>query len=162
MIFGVVGTHEARMDRLVRTLDGWAATHPDETVVLQAGSAAGEVRHATAVAYASEEQIQQWLNEADLVVTHGGPSLLLALVDRGKRPIVMPRERRYGEHVDDHQVAFARFLAGRHLIVLVRTPAELLRALEHPEAAQGDATPLPPVDLPATIAKFEKLVGGLF
>lgn len=162
MIFGVVGTHEARMDRLVLTLDSWAATHSDEVVVIQAGTAARLVKHAQAVPYASEDQIQRWLEEAAVVVTHGGPSLLLALVDRGRHPIVMPRERRYGEHVDDHQVAFAEFLVARHLIVLVRTPAALLEALEHPDPGRLEAAPLPPLDLPSTLARFEEQVRSLF
>lgn len=150
------------MDRLVMTLDSWAGAHPDGRVVIQAGTAARSVKHAQAVSYASEEQIQRWLEGAAIVVTHGGPSLVLALVDRGRRPIVMPRERRYAEHVDDHQVAFAEFLASRHLIVLVRTPAELLEALEHPDPGRVEAAPLPPLDLSSTLARFEEQVRSLF
>jgi UDP-N-acetylglucosamine transferase subunit ALG13 len=162
VILGVVGTHEAPMDRLVRTLDGWAAAHPDQRVVIQAGSAATRVKSATAVGYASGEQMKSWMEEAGIVVTHAGPSTLLPLIDRGRRPIVMPRERRYREHVDDHQVAFAQFLAARGLIVLVRTPSELLGALDHPEPARTDATPLPAVDLPAAVERFGELVRSLF
>ena len=162
MIFGTVGTHDARMDRLVRTLDGWAAEHSEERVVIQAGAAADDVRNAPAVAFTSDEQIRSWLEEATVVVTHGGPSVLLRLIDQGKRPIVMPRERRYGEHVDDHQVDFAKFLAARHLIVLVRSPAQLRKALSHPTPVEGDATPLPPLDLAAAVARFDQHVRDLF
>jgi UDP-N-acetylglucosamine transferase subunit ALG13 len=162
VILGVVGTHEAPMIRLVRTLDDWAAAHPDQRVVIQAGSAATQVKSATAVDYASDEQMKSWMEEAGIVVTHAGPSILLALIDEGRRPIVMPRERRYREHVDDHQVAFAEFLAAHGLIVLVRTPEQLVSALDHPEPDAAETTPLASVDIPAAVARFDELVRGLF
>lgn len=40
---------------------------------------------------------------ADVVITHAGVGTVLGLLDRGIAPVVVPRRRARGEHVDDHQ-----------------------------------------------------------
>jgi UDP-N-acetylglucosamine transferase subunit ALG13 len=47
----------------------------------------------------------------------------------GKRPIVVPRLRRFGETSDDHQLAFARRLADAGMVTLVEEPEKLAEAL---------------------------------
>ncbi|MBO4860171.1 MAG: hypothetical protein J5530_01350, partial [Clostridia bacterium] len=41
---------------------------------------------------------------ARLVITHGGPSCYIDVLENGKIPIVVPRCHKFGEHVDDHQL----------------------------------------------------------
>ncbi len=43
----------------------------------------------------------------------------------GRRPVVVPRLRRHGEAVDDHQVEFGRSLAEAELVTLVEDPDDL-------------------------------------
>ena len=55
----------------------------------------------------------------------------------GLRPIVVPRRGDLGEHVDDHQLAFSRFLGGRDLVTLAEEePGALRRA--RPGAGRPD------------------------
>lgn len=55
--------------------------------------------------------------EADLVVAHAGTGSSLRILESGRVPLLVPRSRANGEHVDDHQVLLARELAGRGLAV---------------------------------------------
>jgi UDP-N-acetylglucosamine transferase subunit ALG13 len=41
----------------------------------------------------------------------------LAAMQAGRRALYVPRRRAHGEHVDDHQVAMARELESRNLVV---------------------------------------------
>ena len=159
MILGVVGTHHAPMTRLVEALDTYAATHTGEPVVIQAGPLAGSTRHAESVPFMDEGDLRRASQRARIVVTHGGPSLLLQLIDADRVPIVMPREKRYREHVDDHQVDFASFLQRRQLVVVSRTELELLAALDQYELMTGSLRPnsLPaadPIRAGATLARI--------
>lgn len=43
-------------------------------------------------------------DEADVVITHAGVGTVMSLLERGRMPIVVPRRREYGEHVDNHQL----------------------------------------------------------
>jgi UDP-N-acetylglucosamine transferase subunit ALG13 len=70
------------------------------------------------------------LEEAEIVVTHGGSGALLDALTLGHRPIVMPRLRRYQEHVNDHQVELCEALASEGRAVVVQDSASLVRAIE--------------------------------
>jgi len=163
LILGVVGTHGQPMTRLVGTLDEFARDYPDEQVRIQAGPAAHLVSHAQGVDYVGSGTLQDWAEAAAVVVTHGGPSLLLGLVDAGRTPIVMPRERRFGEHVDDHQVEFADFLATRGLVIVVRSPTELRQILEQPPMPVRETArdPLPPAQPDAASDTIKRLIDDL-
>jgi UDP-N-acetylglucosamine transferase subunit ALG13 len=69
---------------------------------------------------------QQWYTRADLgsamreaalVVAHGGSGCIFDAVRCDKRPIAVPRLARYGEHVDDHQLRFSRFLEKQDVVI---------------------------------------------
>ena len=44
---------------------------------------------------------------ADIIITHGGPATFMGAIAKGKKPIVVPRLEKFGEHVNDHQIEFA-------------------------------------------------------
>lgn len=48
-----------------------------------------------------------------IVITHGGPASFIMPLQIGKTPIVVPRQHQFNEHVNDHQVEFARNVAQR-------------------------------------------------
>ncbi len=46
-------------------------------------------------------------------MTSGGPASFIMPLQIGKTPIVVPRQHQFNEHVNDHQVEFARNVAQR-------------------------------------------------
>ena len=58
----------------------------------------------------------------------------------GRRPIVVPRLKRFGEAVDDHQLALARRLDSLAMVTLVQTVDELAEALTVAEQPPAVAT----------------------
>lgn len=56
--------------------------------------------------------------KARLIVCHGGPATIFQVLDAGKIPVVLPRDRRFGEHVNAHQIRFSRFMKKKGLIRL--------------------------------------------
>jgi UDP-N-acetylglucosamine--N-acetylmuramyl-(pentapeptide) pyrophosphoryl-undecaprenol N-acetylglucosamine transferase len=61
------------------------------------------------------------IRSADAVIGHAGCGFALTALNLGKLPILLPREPRHGELVDDHQVELARFL-GKRGLAIHRTP----------------------------------------
>lgn len=115
MIFCTVGTHEDPFDRLLRALD---ALPGDEPVVIQSGYSTYAPTRCTAEKMMPFDRVQARMQEARIVITHGGPASIMQALAHGKVPIVVPRQSAFGEHVDDHQVRFARKIADRVLVVL--------------------------------------------
>jgi UDP-N-acetylglucosamine--N-acetylmuramyl-(pentapeptide) pyrophosphoryl-undecaprenol N-acetylglucosamine transferase len=62
-------------------------------------------------------ELHQAIAEADVVICHAGVGSVLNALDRGKSPVLLPRSRAYGEHVDDHQWLIAEQLALRGLAI---------------------------------------------
>ncbi|MGP9618389.1 glycosyltransferase [Arthrobacter sp. AOP36-A1-22] len=56
--------------------------------------------------------------EADIIVTHSGVGTILQLLEMGKSPVVVPRRKSRGEHVDDHQLQIAGLLSEKNLGVV--------------------------------------------
>ena len=54
---------------------------------------------------------------ADVVVSHSGIGSAIAVLESGRCPLLVPRERGFGEHVDDHQRQIAGELSARELAV---------------------------------------------
>ena len=52
---------------------------------------------------------------ADAIVAHAGIGSALGALNSGRCPVLVPRRRSYGEHVDDHQLQIAAELSGRGL-----------------------------------------------
>ena len=106
----VVGTDHHPFDRVVAWADAWASSHAEAQVVVQYGTsrppAIAEGHGLLPVA-----ELSTLMQRATAVVCHGGPGTIMGARDAGHVPIVVPRRSDLGEHVDDHQVRFARRVA---------------------------------------------------
>lgn len=52
--------------------------------------------------------MQNYFDLAEIIVTHGGPATFIEALLREKTPIVVPRQQRFGEHVNNHQIDFVK------------------------------------------------------
>jgi UDP-N-acetylglucosamine transferase subunit ALG13 len=127
MIFVTVGTNEAPFDRLIR---GIARLRLDEDFVIQHGhSSAIAVAGAEVVNFLPFERMVQTMQRARAVVTHAGVGSVMVALANGKRPIVVPRRKSFGEAVDDHQLQLGRRFAAAGLVTLVEELDDLAEAL---------------------------------
>ena len=118
MIFATVGTHEQPFDRLLHELDRLVEVGTiTEPVFIQASGCAYTPRHCTVEALLPYERMDASFAEARIAITAAGPATIMLALKHGKVPIVVPRQSAFGEHVDDHQVRFARRMADRVLVV---------------------------------------------
>lgn len=133
MIFVMIGTHSP-FDRLVGSI---GSLDVDEEIVVQCGRGNVRPTNARCVEFLPFDQLTAVIDEARVVVTHAGAGSILTTLGRGKHPIAVPRLRRFGEVVDDHQVEFARSLAEAGLLTVVEDLADLGTAIaSSPESAE--------------------------
>ena len=48
--------------------------------------------------------MDKYIDEADLVITHGGVGTIFSALKKNKKVIAIPRLEKYGEHINDHQI----------------------------------------------------------
>ena len=126
MIFVTVGTNEAPFDRLLQTVAELSTT---EDLVVQHGSSSVRIPDTKTFAFLPFDSIVEHIRRARVVVTHAGVGSTIVALSNGKRPVVVPRLRRFGEAVDDHQLLFGRRFARAGLVTLVESPKDLERSL---------------------------------
>jgi UDP-N-acetylglucosamine transferase subunit ALG13 len=116
--FVAVGTWHQPFDRLLRLIDAAAAegTLPGP-VLVQSGACTYEPRHAEARPFMEPAELEAAIASAELVVCHAGSGIIAGALRAGRRPLVLPRVERHGEHVDDHQLQIAARLSGYGLAV---------------------------------------------
>lgn len=114
MIFVTVGTHEQPFDRLVKSIDELITDGAiEEEVFVQTGYCTYVPEHCAWARFIPASEMRERMAAADVVITHGGPSSFIEAMAAGKVPVVVPRYKKYGEHVNDHQEAFVRLVAER-------------------------------------------------
>lgn len=120
MIFVTVGTHEQPFNRLIEYIDKLKQNKViSEDVVMQTGYSTYKPLHCTWQKVYPYRQMVELVSEARIVVTHGGPSSFILPLQIGKVPVVIPRQKKFGEHVNDHQVNFVRAIADRTKSIIV-------------------------------------------
>ncbi len=135
MIFVTVGTHEQQMDRLVLKVDGLVQKGSiQEDVFIQRGTGTQIPRNCDSAEMLPYSRMVRYTSAARIIITHGGPGSIMLPLLSGKHPIVVPRQSRYGEHIDDHQVAFAKRMEAQHRIIAVYDIDELEAKIAHFEA----------------------------
>jgi UDP-N-acetylglucosamine transferase subunit ALG13 len=125
MILVTVGASLFSFDRLMRAVETLSV---DEDLVVQHGPAPLDRPEARCVPYLPLQDLAALVREARVVVTHAGAGSILLALTNGKRPVVVPRLRVYGETVDDHQLDSARRFAKAGLVSVVEDVADLQRA----------------------------------
>lgn len=132
MIFVTVGTHEQQFDRLIKAVDDLKARGIiDEPVYIQTGYSTYEPIYCEYSQFLPYKSMKRYMEDADVVITHGGPSTFIVAMAAGKAPVVVPRRRELNEHVNDHQAEFVHTVSERQGgIVPVYDVTELPQAIE--------------------------------
>ncbi|MBR1443677.1 MAG: multidrug MFS transporter [Firmicutes bacterium] len=164
MIFVTVGTHEQPFDRLLKYVDEAKEKNIiDDEIVIQSGFSKYEPKYCRCGKFYSYEEIEEFTDRARIVITHGGPSSFIAVIKKGKIPIVVPREKRFGEHVNDHQVEFVGIVAQRNRnIIEVRNFEEMKESLLNYDKLVTDMKAYIKSNNSEFNEKFEKIAEELF
>ncbi len=164
MIFVTVGTHEQPFNRLVKYMD-MMKKHGriSDDIIIQTGFSTYEPQFCEWSKLYPYEKMTELVSEARIVITHGGPSSFIMPLQIGKIPIVVPRQLKYNEHVNNHQVEFSNAVAERQGNIIV---VEDIKKLESTILNYDNIVKSMPAEMKSNNAKFnrelEKIVSGMF
>ncbi len=119
MIFVTVGTHEQSFERLVKKVDELKRDKIiDEDVIIQKGYTDYEPQYCESYKLIGYNDMQRYLDDARIIITHGGPASFIAPLTIGKIPIVVPRQKKFNEHVNNHQKDFVEQVVARDSTII--------------------------------------------
>ena len=100
MILVTLGTQKEQFTRL---LDYIEKSNIKDEIIVQAGHTKYKSKKMKLFDFISYEEINEYINKADVIITHSGTGSVLMPLKKGKKIIVCARLEKYGEHVDNHQ-----------------------------------------------------------
>jgi UDP-N-acetylglucosamine transferase subunit ALG13 len=158
-----VGTDHHPFDRLIEWVNAWLRQHPERVGAFFMQSGAASVAPLCGSRQFLEVgELDGLLGDAGAVICHGGPGSIADAWKCGHVPIVVPRLRRFGEVVDDHQVDFCAKLGQLGRVRLAQTQAELSGFLDQvPSGFERSASGSAAAEIEATVGRFGALVEEL-
>lgn len=139
MIFVTLGTQHFQLDRLINEIDHLikkGQLNADE-VFIQNGSSK-KSKYAHNYPMMDENKFNSLISDCDVLISHGGTSSIIKGLKAGKKVIVVPRKKKYKEHVDDHQMQIARVFQEKNYIIVIDEIDELEKALKKINEATFD------------------------
>jgi len=131
LILVCVGASEYGFDRLLKYVDELCESGVivGQEVVAQAGSAKYKPKHYRSFELIGRVEFQNYVEEADVIITHAGTGSVIPPLKLGKKVIVFPRRAQYGEHIDDHQMELAEVFTSAGYTLCAENKEELQKAL---------------------------------
>jgi len=109
MIFITVGTQKQQFTRLLELVEN-SVELKNEKKIAQIGHTKYESKKIETFSFISLEEIEKYIDEADLVISHGGVGTIFSGLLKHKKVLVVPRLEKYEEHINDHQVEISKEL----------------------------------------------------
>ena len=114
MILVLLGTQNNSFIRLLKAIQKNIDNKViKDNVVVQAGFTKFESKDMKIFKMIDKNKFSKLQDEADLIITHGGVGSIISSLEKGKKVIVAPRLKKYNEHVNNHQVDFAKQIEKR-------------------------------------------------
>ena len=104
MILVILGTQDKVFPRLLELVDKEIEKgNIKDKVVVQAGQTKYESPNMEIFDLVPAPEFDKLMDEADLIITHGGAGSILGAIKKGKKIIACARLAKYKEHHNDHQ-----------------------------------------------------------
>lgn len=131
MILVTVGSQKFQFNRLLKEIDKLLEQNKiHEKVFAQIGVSDYKPQHYECIDFMSQEAFLNKINQASIIITHAGTGTIINAIKLGKKVIAIPRLKKYGEHVDDHQIQLIKEFADLNLIEPVYEINNLYEAIE--------------------------------
>lgn len=131
MIFVTLGTQDKGFPRLLEAIDKQIEKgNIKEKVIVQAGLTEYESKNMEIFDLVPQKDFDKYVDEASLIITHGGAGSILTAVKKGKKVIAAARLAKYREHNNDHQLQIVEEFSEKGYILELDNFDELDKVLK--------------------------------
>lgn len=151
LIVVLTGTGPDTFERLVRPLDELAGRYGWD-VFVQLGHTPFEPQWCKYERFIERSRLMGIIEEAELVITHGGFGSMRDALALGKPVVAIPRQFEFNEVQDDHQEELVNELDRKGFVIGVHDIADLEEAIER--ARKFSPGTIPESKIPQLIASY--------
>ncbi len=117
MILITVGSQKFQFNRLLKKIDELIDKKViKDKVFAQIGASDYIPKNYEYIDFVTQEEFNNLLEKSTIVITHAGTGVIVNATKKGKKVIAIPRLKKYGEHVDDHQIQLIKQFEELNLI----------------------------------------------
>ena len=132
MIFITLGTQKIQFDRVLKELDKLVEEGKlsSKDLLVQCVYSKYNPKNYEIFGLKPQKEIDEITEKADIIITHSGTGSIINSLKKGKRIIIIPRLKKYKEHVDNHQTELAKFFNVKYNIPVVLEMEKLYETIE--------------------------------
>lgn len=101
MILVTLGTQKEPFTRLLDYIEN---SNIEEEIIVQNGHTLYESKKMKLINFTTYNEMEEYIKNARVIITHAGTGSVLTPLKKGKKIIVCARQKKYEEHIDDHQL----------------------------------------------------------
>ncbi len=114
MILVTLGTQKQQFNRLLSKIE---ESKIKDKIIVQSGFTKFKSKKMEIFDFISYEEMNKLIDEADLIITHGGTGSILMPLSKSKKVIACARLSKYGEHIDNHQTEIVDLFSSKGYII---------------------------------------------
>ena len=131
MILVLLGTQHNQFTRLLKKIEECKVNGIiSDEIIVQAGFTKYETDKMKMFDMISQEVLDNLVDKADIIITHGGIGSITIALKKHKKIIAVPRLHKFNEHVNDHQKQVIDMFNEKGYLVGVSNVNDLPQALE--------------------------------
>lgn len=132
MFFITLGSQKFQFNRLLKEIDMLIEKKEiNEEVFAQIGYSDYKPKNYKYEEFMDREEFQKRMEQARVVITHGGTGAIITALKNDNKVIAIPRLSKYGEHVDDHQIQIVETFEKKNIIEAVYETENLKKSLDN-------------------------------
>lgn len=130
MILVLLGTQDNDFHRLIASVEENIVNgNIQDEVIVQSGYTKYNSDKMRIFSMIPKDEIEALIEKAEFVITHAGVGSIETSLEKGKKVIVVPRLKKFGEHINDHQLDIEREFSRKGFVLGVEDPKNLGMAL---------------------------------
>ena len=144
MILVLLGTQHNELTRLLEEIEDCINNgFITERVVVQAGFTKYKTDKMKIFDMISKDILENLVDEANIIITHGGVGSITMALKKHKKVIAVPRLHEFNEHVNDHQRQIINVFNEKKYLIGIQNVEDLPEALKQikdfkPKEYKGD------------------------
>lgn len=130
MILILLGTQDKSFKRLLNEVERLITNNViNDKVIAQIGHTKFDSKKMKCLNYIDNKKLQEYYEESDLIITHGGVGSIMDGLKHNKKVIAVPRLKNYKEHTNDHQLQIINNFNDAGYIIGINNVNELENAI---------------------------------
>ena len=114
MILVTLGTQKEQFTRLLDYIEN---SKIKDEIIVQAGHTKYNSKKMKIFDFIPYEKMNEYIEQADLIITHAGTGSVLMPLKKEKKIIVCARDMKYEEHIDNHQQELVEVFKGEGYVL---------------------------------------------